>query len=159
MRSHSEQCHLRHTPSQLYDLVADVEKYPEFLSGVVAVRVLRRDGNTMWIDMAIGVAAFHGHFTSKAILDPPNRIDITSEGSLFDEFRQTWTFQEAESGGTLVRFDTRFAFRSPLLRAAAGLLFGSIERSMVDAFRRRARLIYGPAVPPKNLRAGKEKPR
>jgi coenzyme Q-binding protein COQ10 len=157
MPSHTEQRHLRYTPSQLFDLVADVEKYPEFLPGLMAVRVLRRQDNVMWIDMVIGLPVFHGHFTSKAVLDPPNRIDITSDSGLFEEFRQNWTFREAENGGTLVEFNTKFAFRSVLLRAAAGLLFGGIEQSMVDTFRRRARLVYGPAPPPENPRTGKRK--
>jgi coenzyme Q-binding protein COQ10 len=60
MPTRREQRHLRYTPPQLFDLVADVEKYPKFIPGLVAVRVLRREEDTMWIDMTIGLSIFEG---------------------------------------------------------------------------------------------------
>src|SRR5664279_3531956 len=112
MPTRREQRHLRYTPPQLFDLVADVENYPKFLPGLVAVRVFRRQEDTMWIDMTIGLSIFEGRFTSKALLDRPRRIEISSDDPLFNEFHQRWTFEEAPDNGTLLAFETRFSFRS-----------------------------------------------
>lgn len=143
MPSHIEQRRLGYPRSQLFDLVADVEKYPDFLPWIRAVRVLRREEAALRVDMTVGLPLFTGHFASKATLDRPNRIDIVSDSPLFEEYQQYWTFAE-HGAGTLVTLRSRFAFKSPLLRTASALLFGDIERSMVDAFRRRARALYGP---------------
>jgi len=148
MICHVEQRHLPYTPTQWFDLVADVERYPEFLPGFLASRVLRRDGNTVWVDMVIGSKFLNRRVDSWAVLDRPNRIDVMSEDDLFDRFEETWTFGPGETGGAIVGFSANIDFRPrPWRRLVSGIMEEGV-RDMVTAFKHRARAIYGLPAPP-----------
>ena len=82
MSRHTEQRHLHYTPEQLFDLVADVERYPEFLPWLLAADIRRRDGDRVWVEMVIGTRFLQRRFTSRARLRRPRRIDITSHDTL-----------------------------------------------------------------------------
>jgi coenzyme Q-binding protein COQ10 len=142
MARHTERHHLPYTAQQLFDLVADVERYPDFLPWLVATRIVRREGNTVWVDMVIGTNVLRKRFASKAVLDRPKRIDIRSQDVLFERYDQTWTFQPAEDGGTIVEFHVDFVFRSRLIQLMMGTFLADAAKTMVSAFRRRARQIY-----------------
>jgi ribosome-associated toxin RatA of RatAB toxin-antitoxin module len=78
MSSHREQRHLPFTPPQLFDLVADVDRYPEFLPWIVAAHVRRREGDVVWVNMVVGTNGLHRSFATKAVLVRPKRIEIRS---------------------------------------------------------------------------------
>jgi coenzyme Q-binding protein COQ10 len=143
MPGHSERRHLRYTPQQLFDLAADVERYPDFLPWLVAAHIRRREGDTVWADMVVGTGPLRKAFSSKAELHRPDRIVISSHDPLFDRYEQVWAFQPAEDGGTLVEFRTDFEFHSPLLSAIMGPFLGRAASTMVSAFSHRARRLYG----------------
>ena len=84
-------------------------------------------------------------FASKAVLDRPKRITISSHDALFDRYEQVWMFQPAEDGGTLVEFHTDFEFHSPLWSAIMGRFLDQAAKTMVSAFKHRARQLYGAA--------------
>ena len=86
MSRHTERCNLPYAREQLFDLVADVERYPEFLPWLVAAHVGRRDGNTVWVDMEVGTTFLRKRFASRAILERPERIDIISRDTLFERY-------------------------------------------------------------------------
>lgn len=88
MTVHTKRLHLNYTPTQLFDLVADVERYPQFLPGVAAARISRRKDQTIWVDMTIGTSFLRKRFTTVALLDRPHRIDISSHDPLFEHFQQ-----------------------------------------------------------------------
>jgi coenzyme Q-binding protein COQ10 len=143
MPSHRERRHLPFTPPQLFDLVADVDRYPEFLPWMVAAHVRRREGNLLWVDMVVGTNGLHRSFASKAVLERPKRIEISSQDPLFERYQQTWTFEAADDGGTIVQFWLDFALGSRLLEAVMEWLLDDASAAMVRAFKHRARQIYG----------------
>jgi coenzyme Q-binding protein COQ10 len=143
MPQHTEHCRLPYSPEQLFDLVADVEKYPEFVPTVAAVTVRRREGNTVWLDMLVGSGAFARRFASVGVLDRPRRIEIRSDDPLFERFAQRWSFAPDPDGGTTVELHVDFAFRSRLLQLAMGAFLRGSASAMVRAFRHRARRIHG----------------
>ena len=143
MPGHRERRHLCYTPQQLFDLVADVERYPDFLPWLVAAHVRRRDGATVWVDMEVGTALFSKSFASRAVLEPPKRITISSHDPLFDRYEQVWMFEPAPDGGTVVELATDFELHSPVLRTLLGGQLDEAAKAMVSAFSHRARQIYG----------------
>jgi len=148
MTRHSEQRHLPYAPEQLFDLVADVERYPDFVPGLLAAHIHRRDGHRVWVDMTVGAGPLRRRFSSQADLHRPSRIEIASHDPLFEIFRQVWTFALADGGGTTVTYAVDVRFRSSLLQAAIGSRFAPMGPTVVSAFQHRARAIYGPAAAP-----------
>jgi coenzyme Q-binding protein COQ10 len=143
MSTYKERCHLRYSAEQLFDLVADVEKYPEFVPSVTAINVRRREGNKVWLDMLVGSGALARRFSSVGVLDRPHRIEIRSDDPLFERYEQRWSFAPGAAGSTTVEFQVDFAFRSRLLQLTMGAFLRGAAGTMVRAFKRRALQIYG----------------
>ena len=99
MSSHEVHCALAFTPEQLFDLAADVERYPEFLPWWVAVRVRRREGNVYYTDQVVGLAMVRQRFRSEAILLRPERIDVHSTDGPFRSLHLTWLFDPLPDNG------------------------------------------------------------
>lgn len=138
---------LDYSETQLFDLVADVERFPEFVPWVVAARIIRRKGTTIWTDMTMGTGILCKRFTTVALLDRPNRIDITCCDPMFERFEQRWLFEPAANGGTNAEYAVDFRFRSGVLQRLIGASFGERTVATVAAFKRRAQKLYGaPAV-------------
>lgn len=144
MLSHHERRHLPYTQQQLFDLVADVDRYAEFLPWMAASRIRRREGNTVWVEMEIGRASLRRRFGSKGVLEPPHRIAIEGEDPLFERFSQVWTFEPAQDGGTHVEVRVDIAFRSRFLGGLMEQFMNEVATDLVAAFKHRARQIYGP---------------
>jgi len=140
---HIERVHSKHTPEQLFDLVADVEQYPEFLPWVIAARVTRCTGNTMWTDLTMGTGFIQKTFTTVAALDKPRRMEINSYDPMFERFEQIWTFDAAADGGTDVEYRVDLKVRSQVLRVLVGAYFTEGTKTMVSAYMRRAQRLYG----------------
>ena len=147
MAGHTERLHLAYSAEQLFDLVADVERYPEFAPWVIAARVQRREGQTIWIDMRLGTSLFNKRFATVARLDRPRRIDITSRDPLLEYFEESWIFEPATEGGTIVTYQVDFRLRSRALQALIGASLAERAAAMVGAFRHRARQIYRASGP------------
>lgn len=143
MPTHAEKRILHHTPEQMFDLVADIEKYPEFLPWCVSTRINKRDGNELVADMEIGFKIFRERFTSTVRLDRPGRIDVSYTKGPFKYLNNHWIFNEVAGGKCEVDFFVDFEFRSGLLQKMIGAVFEEAVRIMVSAFRKRARDIYG----------------
>ena len=147
MPTHAEQRQSPFTPDQLFDLVADIERYPEFLPWCVASRIRRRDANVIWADLVIGFRMFRERFTSRVTLDrAAHRIDVAYMEGPFRHLDNHWTFRPAPGGGTVIDFYVDFEFRSAVLQKIIGALFGEAVRRMVSAFETRAEQLYGGAV-------------
>jgi len=139
-----ERAHSPYTPAQLFDLVADVESYPKFLPWMISSRVTRRHNDTVWVEMEMGNRLLRRRFSSVGRLDRPHhRIDITSHDPMFECFAQSWTFKPATSGGSDIEYRVDFRFRSNLLQALIGGSFADRAPAMMQAFKRRARQLYG----------------
>ncbi len=139
---HAEKKRIPYRPDQLFDLVADVGRYPEFLPWCVAARVRTRSETEMIADMTIGFGPFRESFTSRVGLERPERIRVRYENGPFRYLNNQWIFQP-DPRGCLVDFAVDFEFRSRILQMAIGAVFNEAVRRMVNAFERRARTIYG----------------
>ncbi len=144
MPTHAERRVLPYTPEQLFDLVAGVEHYPEFLPWCIGARVTRRDQNLVVADLIIGFKMFRERFTSRVTLDRPNlRIDVAYTDGPFKYLNNHWIFHPHGNGSCDVEFFVDFEFRSRLLQKAIELLFAEAVRRMVGAFETRAQKLYG----------------
>jgi len=143
MPTHAERRLIAYSPSQLFDLVADVGKYPQFLPWCTGARVRTRTATELVADLTIGFGPFRETFTSRVLLEAPDTIRVSYEKGPFRYLNNVWTFTP-EPRGCLVDFFVDFEFRSRLLQAAIGVVFNEAVRLMVSAFIRRARDIYGP---------------
>jgi len=143
MPTHAERQILPYRPEQLFDLVADVAKYPEFLPWCVAVRVKSRATTELVADLAVGFGPFRESFTSRVALERPNHIKVRYENGPFRYLNNNWDFCP-HPHGCEVDFFIDFEFRSKILQSAVGVVFNEAVRRMVNAFRKRARDIYGP---------------
>ena len=147
MPSHRERRRLPYSARRLFDLVADVERYPEFIEWFVAVRILRREGNVLEVDQVVRFKGLRARFATRAVLDAPRRIEISSREPPFKRFDQLWTFSSAPKGGTIVEYESTLELRSSLLQHAMQALFDErqVAEETVDAIARRAQQIYGTA--------------
>ncbi len=146
MTTHAEKRVLPYTPRQLFDLVADIERYPEFLPWCLAARVRARDGALVTADLVIGFKIFREGFTSRVILDPAGRrIDVSYHEGPFKYLNNHWVFEDHPAGCT-IDFYVDFEVRSRLLQKLIGPLFEEAVRRMVAAFEARAGALYGPST-------------
>jgi coenzyme Q-binding protein COQ10 len=143
MPTYAETQIVPYQPDQLFDLVADVGKYPSFLPWCVGARVRSRTARELVADLTIGFGPFRETFTSRVTLDRPRRVKVKYENGPFRYLNNQWDFRPHE-GGTEVAFFVDFEFRSRILQAAIGVVFNEAVRRMVNAFRKRAREVYGP---------------
>lgn len=150
MPTHSETRVLPYSAQQVYDLVADVPRYPEFLPWTAAARVRSRspqpDGTeVMDVDMVISFKVFRERFGSRVVLSPDrHHIDTRYLDGPFRFLRSDWTMTDRPGGGCDVRFFVDFEFRNPILKALIGVVFDEAMRRVVRAFEKRAVALYGP---------------
>ena len=143
MPRHSEQRHLPYTPDQLFDLVADVRSYQDFLPWVAAVRI-RSDSETETVaDLVVGFRALKETFTSKVHKRRPHEIEIDYVEGPLKYLHNTWKFRPDGEGGTRLDFCVDFAFRSRIFETIAGQMFDRALRRMIGAFEDRAHALYG----------------
>lgn len=145
MPTHAEKQVVPYAPEQLFDLVADVGKYPQFLPWCVGARVRSHSDCQLVADLTIGFGPFRESFTSRVTLDRPHRVKVKYENGPFRYLNNQWDFKP-HPGGTEVSFFVDFEFRSRILQTAIGVVFNEAVRRMVNAFRKRAREVYGPPV-------------
>jgi coenzyme Q-binding protein COQ10 len=143
MTTHAEQRVLPYTPEQLFDLVADVERYPEFLPWCLGARIRERRDNLIVADLLIGFRMVRERFTSRIALSRPSRIDVTYAEGPFRHLDNHWRFAPEPGGGCRIDFHVDFEFRSRMLQTLIGVLFTEAVRRMVAAFEGRARQLYG----------------
>ena len=143
MPRHSETRHLPYTPEQLFDLVADVGRYDEFLPWVVAVRIRSSSETETIADLVVGFSAFKERFTSRVVKHRPERICVDYIEGPLKYLHNEWEFDRAPDGGTNLHFAVDFAFNSRLFETLAGQMFDRALRRMTGAFERRAAALYG----------------
>jgi coenzyme Q-binding protein COQ10 len=136
-----------HTPEQMFDLVADVERYPEFLPLCDALTVRNRkerDGKILLIaDMTVGYKAIRETFTTQVLLHKAeNAIDVKYIDGPFKYLDNRWRFQDGPNGGCVIDFFIDYEFKSRILGALMGSMFDRAFRMFTDAFETRAGKIY-----------------
>ncbi|WFS02279.1 type II toxin-antitoxin system RatA family toxin [Rhizobium tumorigenes] len=136
-----------HTPDQMFDLVADVERYPEFLplcNGLVVRSRKERDGKTLLVaDMTVGYKAIRETFTTQVLLNrAEHAIDVQYIDGPFKYLDNRWRFQPTADGGCTIDFFIDYEFKSRILGALMGSMFDRAFRMFTEAFETRAGKIY-----------------
>lgn len=145
MPTHAEQRLLPYQPQELFDLVADVERYPEFLPWCKAARVRQRESEERQIvaDLVVGFKMVRERFTSRVDLAPEERvIRVQYVDGPFRYLNNTWQFID-HADGCMIDFYVDFEFRSRVLQKMLQPLFNEAVRRMVAAFEGRAQELYG----------------
>ena len=143
MPKHSETRKLPYPPELLFDLVADVGRYSEFLPWVAAVRVRSDSETEMVADLVVGFKSLHETFTSRVHKHRPDRVCVDYVEGPLKYLHNEWKFDRADDGGTNVGFSVDFAFKSRLFESLAGAMFDRALRRMTSAFEQRAAALYG----------------
>ena len=143
MPRHSETCHLPYSPEQLFDLVADVKSYPEFVPWISAIRVRSDSEEVMVADMVVGFKAFKERFTSRVTKERPDHIVVDYIEGPLKFLHNDWRFEPDGKGGTTLQFCVDFAFKNRIFETVAGQMFDRALRRMTDAFIARADVLYG----------------
>ncbi|NBC32357.1 MAG: type II toxin-antitoxin system RatA family toxin [Alphaproteobacteria bacterium] len=138
---------LAHSPEQLFDIVADVERYPEFVPWWVAAKVKRIDASTYLTDQVIRVSALRQRFTSTTILDRPRAITITSSEKPFKRLEMQWSFDPLSPRGCRVRLSTLFHVKSSVVSKMLGLVSGEAVHTLIESFEERAIALLGEQTP------------
>ena len=138
----SETRHLPFSAEQMFDLVADVARYPEFLPWVVGTRVRSNSEHEMLADMLVGFNALREKFTSRVTKQRPAEISVQYIDGPLRDLDNTWKFRSAEHGCE-IDFAVSFTFRNAMFEALAGQYFDRAFRKMVSAFEARAHQLYG----------------
>ena len=146
MPRHTEKRNLPYSPEQMFDLVADVKRYQEFLPWVAATRVRSNDDTDMVADLVVGFRSLKETFTSKVNKHRPDRIDIDYIEGPLKYLHNSWKFLPDGKGGTDIDFCVDFAFRNRVFEALAGQTFDRALRRMIGAFETRAHELYGEAA-------------
>jgi coenzyme Q-binding protein COQ10 len=146
MPRHSEKRNLPYSPEQLFDLVADVKRYQEFLPWVAATRIRSDSETEMIADLVVGFRSLKETFASKVIKHRPDRIEIDYIEGPLKYLHNSWKFAPDGQGGTNIDFCVDFAFRNRLFETLAGQMFDRALRRMIGAFEERAHQLYGDAA-------------
>lgn len=137
-----------YAPRQLYDLVLDIERYPEFLPWCRAARILERQEGRLLGELVISFKHITESYVSEVTFEPPSdgtpgRIDVKLVRGPFKHLENHWRFTQRAEGGTEIDLKLAFQFRTRLLDSLIGMLFGKATLKMAAAFKERADALYG----------------
>lgn len=134
---------LPYSPEQMFDMVADVARYDEFLPWVIATRVREDSETEMIADLLVGFNALREKFTSRVIKDRPHRIEVIYLDGPMRDLDNVWHFRPGADGGCEIDFHVEFTFKNRMFEVLAGQYFDRAFRKMVGAFEKRAEELYG----------------
>lgn len=134
---------LPYSAEQMFDLVADVARYREFLPWVVATRVRSNTETEMLADMVVGFKSIRETFTSRVLKDRPKQIAVHYVDGPLSDLDNVWTFREIDENTCEIDFAVDFEFKNRVFQALAGQYFDRAFRKMVAAFEKRAGELYG----------------
>ncbi len=137
-----------YSAAEMFALVADIERYPDFIPWCAALRIVSRErlgaSEVAFADMVVAYRVFRERFRSRVTLKPTEgRIEAEYVDGPFRMLRNEWTFRELPEGGSTIEFLIDFEFRNFLLQATAQTVFDKAFSRMADAFVARAETVYG----------------
>jgi len=142
MTKHSEIRHVSYSPEKMFELVADVEKYPEFLPWCIASRVIEKENSKIIADLMIGFQIFREKFRSNVSLDKKNlKIEVNYEEGPFKFLRNKWEFKNFKDGCE-IKFFLDFELKNIFFQTLMERLFSEAVKKMVAAFEKRATYLY-----------------
>ncbi len=134
---------LPYSAEQMFDLVADVKRYAQFLPWVIATRVRSDTETEMVADMVVGFKSLRESFTSRVAKDRPNQIAVHYIDGPLSDLDNVWTFRAIDEKTCEIDFSVDFQFKNRVFQALAGQYFDRAFRRMVEAFEERAAELYG----------------
>jgi coenzyme Q-binding protein COQ10 len=140
--SHQEQRRVAWSPEQMFDLVADIAAYPQFMPWCQAVRIRERHDQMVLADLIVGFNVMREKFTSRVTLERPNRIHVHYLDGPLRSLHNQWLFSPTEQGGCLIDFQVDFEFQSRVMQKLATIFFAEVVSRMVNSFEQRARILY-----------------
>lgn len=129
---------LPYSPRFLFDIVANIESYPDFLPWCLSATIIDRNEDTLRAELEVGYKIFKEKFLSKVTLSPHKRIEVELEEGPFKHLKNFWQFRQLGDHSTQVEFYIDFEFRSPFLQKAMEVVFAESTNSLVKAFEKKA---------------------
>ena len=142
MPTHAERRAMPYTPEQMFDLVAGVDKYPEFLPWCLASRITKREGNVFYADLIIGYKMVREKFGSRVTALRPDHIHVEYLSGPMKHLSNHWRFLPQEDGTCIIDFYVDFEFKNPVLQKLIAVFFEEAVKRMVSAFEARAKTLY-----------------
>lgn len=131
-----------HTPQQMFDLVIDIEHYPDFLPWCVRCRKSRQQPRQFVAEMTFSIKGISDTFYTLDKIDPGKKVEVNLISGPFNYLVNVWQFTPAPNGGTSIDFMIDFRFKSRLMDLTIGGIFAHASRQMISAFRKRASVVY-----------------
>jgi len=145
MPTHAEKKTLPYTSDQLFDLVVDVERYPEFLPWCLSCDIIEQRDNIIFANLVIGYKIFREWIKCTVTHKRPNSIRVEYINGPLKYLSNTWDFKDTADGGCVIDFYVDFEFKNPIFQKLMGVFFNEIVKRMVKAFEDRANQLYNPS--------------
>jgi coenzyme Q-binding protein COQ10 len=133
---------LPYSREQLFDLASDIERYPQFLRGWQSARILQHEGTTLQVQQSVGIGALQLTFRTTAVLQRPERIEITSPDPMFRAFELHFVITGSATGGSRLCMSARLEMYSRLQQVIIGAALSAVVTDTVAAFEARAHRLY-----------------
>ncbi|MAR56240.1 MAG: ubiquinone-binding protein [Rickettsiales bacterium] len=143
MRTHHDTKRYPYTPEQLFDLVADVGSYPEFIPWVKGARITEHTETRFVAELIVRFKGITETYASEVVLNRPKSVDVALVRGPFNHLENHWRFTPTEDGGCEIDFKVAFEFKNIVLDTLIGALFARATEKMIDAFSERAEQLYG----------------
>jgi coenzyme Q-binding protein COQ10 len=127
---------------QVFDLAADIECYPQYLTGWVSARIQKRESNLCYVEQVVGFGPARLQFASIAALHRPERIDVTSTDTSFRHFSLSWLIVPARPSGCCISIEIEIELKSRLLQRIVNPLLPGAVDDIIAAFEARAHRLY-----------------
>lgn len=134
---------LHYSARQMYDLVVDIERYPEFLNWCSSTRIVERSEHEVVASIDISFKGLHRSFTTRNRMDNGRSVRIELVDGPFRTLNGIWNFIELDEGSCKIELDLEFDFSTAFLARIVGPVFSQIANRQLDAFQRRAVQVYG----------------
>lgn len=133
---------LPYSTEQLFDLVIDIEQYPQFIPWCSAARIIKKESESLSAELAVNFKGFTSSYISKVSSTRPTSINVEMISGPFKYLRNHWQFNYLDQQKSEIIFDIDFCFESVLLQKMAGAMFEKALSTMINAFANRAEKIY-----------------
>lgn len=132
-----------YSAQQMFDLVNDIEQYPQFMQGCRSARVISKSDKELVGELSLAKAGVTQTFVTRNLLIAPSRIEMKLEEGNFSKFSAVWQFEALTEAACKVSFEMEFEFKYGLVDLAVGKLLSGSANNLVDALVDRAKLVYG----------------
>jgi len=142
MPAFKDQRVVAYTPEQMFELVANVERYPEFLPWCAGTTISQRSNESFIADLEIGFEMIKESYRSRVILTPHSKVEVDYIHGPFKELYNIWTFTPYDGNKCLLAFELDFKLKSGLLSLVLEPVFNQASHKMIEAFENRAKSLH-----------------